>query len=471
MQPYPPLGSLYAVSFLRNKGYAVEFFDAMLASSESGWLAALEKYQPKYAILFEDNFNYLSKMCLLRMRHAAFKMCKMAKEQGCTVIVCGSDATDHAVEYFVEGADFVINGEGEETLGELLDDLSGRTQLGLAGIRGLSRPDGNGAARRTEPRPVMADLDVMPFPAWDKVDIARYRGIWLKRHGRFSINMATTRGCPYHCNWCAKPIWGQRYNSRSPQNVVEELGWLKDLYQPDHIWFADDIMGIKPGWVQEFADLVEKRGVRTPFKSLNRPDLLLKSDTIPALKRAGCEVCWMGAESGSQKILDAMEKGTTVGQIYGARRRLQDVGIKVGFFLQFGYPGETWDDIEKTIQMVKDCKPDDIGISVSYPLPGTKFYERVKNELGDKQNWEDSDDLAMLYQGPYPTEFYRKLHKILHKEFRRRLALQELSGVLYKPWQIGRKDLRHFGRTVLNSVTLPFDQQSLRRLERQSRIS
>ena len=233
-------------------------------------------------------------------------------------------------------------------------------------------------------------MDSLPRPAWDLVDVEQYRNAWLDRHGYYSMNMVTTRGCPYHCNWCAKPIWGQRYNSRSPEAVAAELKWLKETYHPDHIWFVDDIMGLKPGWMRRFADEIERLDAHVPFKCLSRVDLLLRDGDIDALRRAGCQIVWVGAESGSQKILDAMEKGTKVEQIYEASRRLHAAGVKVAFFLQFGYPGETREDIELTLQMVRDCQPDDIGMSVSYPLPGTKFYDRVHDELGAKQNWQDS---------------------------------------------------------------------------------
>ena len=187
---------------------------------------------------------------------------------------------------------------------------------------------------------MLTGIDELPFPAWDLVDVERYRHIWLERHGYYSMNMVTTRGCPYHCNWCAKPIWGQRYNARSPQSVAAEMRWLQDTYAPDHVWFADDIMGLKPGWWPDFAAEVAAQGVKLPFKCLSRADLIVRQvDNVPALKRAGCDIVWLGAESGSQKILDAMEKGTTVAQIREAARQLQAAGVKVGFFLQFGYPG------------------------------------------------------------------------------------------------------------------------------------
>ena len=428
MQPYPPLGTLYAASWLRQHGYEVALFDAMLAESEDEWGSALDQYKPPYAIIYEDNFNYLSKMCLLRMREAAFKMIEMAKMRGCTVILCGADATDHSSEYLEKGADYCILGEGEESLLELLNQLSTGKEAGnLVGV----------ASRFTlhvSRRPDITDLNRLSFPAWDLVDIEKYRSIWLKRHGYFSMNMVTTRGCPYHCNWCAKPIWGQRYNSRSPENVVAEMKWLKENFAPDHIWFADDILGLKPNWIEKFAALLHEADAVIPFKCLQRADLV-NEKTAAALAKAGCKTVWLGAESGSQKILDAMDKGDSVDDIYNAARLLRVNGIDVGFFLQFGYPGEMWEDVQKTLKMVRECAPDDIGISVSYPLPGTKFFERVKLELGEKRNWVDSDDLAMLYRGPFPTEFYRILHGRVHYEFRTWKVVRHpsLKGLLNIP--------------------------------------
>ena len=447
MQPYPPLGTLYAASWLRQHGYEVALFDAMLAESEAEWAVALDEHKPQYAIIYEDNFNYLSKMCLLRMREAAFKMIQLAKTRGCTVILCGADATDHYTEYFEHGADYCLLGEGEETLLELLDQLERKREAGFASILGLAyQPPVSNLQLEIEPhkstivnrrRPDITNLDKLPFPAWDLVDVEKYRAIWMKRRGYFSMNMVTTRGCPYHCNWCAKPIWGQRYNSRSPENVVAEMKWLKETYQPDHIWFADDILGLKPNWIEKFASSLQQADAVIPFKCLQRADLV-NEKTASALAKAGCKTVWLGAESGSQKILDAMDKGDTVHDIYRAAELLHKNKIEVGFFLQFGYPGETWEDVQKTLKMVRECAPDDIGISVSYPLPGTKFYERVKLELGEKQNWVDSEDLAMLYRGPFPTEFYRILHGRIHYEFRAWKALRRpsLKGLVSAPRNI-----------------------------------
>jgi radical SAM superfamily enzyme YgiQ (UPF0313 family) len=468
MQPYPPLGTLYAASYLRERGCAVALFDAMLADSEQQWAQALERERPRFAVLFEDNFNYLSKMCLGRMRQAALTMIDLARARGCTILVCGSDASDHPQIYLARGADFVIFGAGEATLGELIDRLSGRSAAPLESILGLKflDPAGGGRLVSTRPRPDIRELDRLPFPAWDLVDTERYRRIWRERHGTYSMNMVTTRGCPYHCNWCAKPIWGQRYNARSPENVVAELAWLKENYRPDHIWFADDILGLKPGWLVQFADLVAAQRLQVPFKCLSRADLLLREGEVEALRRAGCQSVWVGAESGSQKILDAMEKGTRVEQIHAATRRLRQAGIRVGFFLQFGYPGEDRSDIEKTLQLVRACRPDDIGMSVSYPLPGTKFYQAVREQLGAKQNWVDSEDLDMLYRGPFTASFYRQLYTVLHGEFRARKAWAEVGPALRRPPSLRPRHLRRIAAAAYHAAALPLGRLRLARLAR-----
>jgi radical SAM superfamily enzyme YgiQ (UPF0313 family) len=464
-QPYPPLGTLYAAALLRQNGYHVHLFDAMLAEGPHEWRRAVETTAPQVAVIYEDNFNYLSKMSLLRMREAAFEMISIARDASCKVIVSGADMTDHPERYLTMGADYVLLGEGEITLLDLLAVL--HTSLSPAAsalneIPGLAYTAADNNVVRTSPRPVIRDLDALPMAAWDLVDIAKYRSVW-KRHGHFSMNMVTTRGCPFHCNWCAKPIWGQKYHSRSPLNVVLEMKYLKQHFRPDHIWFMDDIMGIRDLWIEEFADYLDAHQAHIPFKSLNRADLLLRGKTIPALKRAGADIVWIGAESGSQKILDAMDKGTQVEQIHEAARKLKEHGIKVAFFLQFGYPGETRDDIEKTLQMVRDLMPDDIGISVSYPLPGTPFYERVRGELA-RQNWYDSQDLAMLYRGPFVTDFYRTLHTYVHKDYRSLKAFRLLKDLLRQRSVPQAAQLRAIGAGVYHRATMPFTRRRLDQL-------
>ncbi len=465
MMPYPPLGTLYAAAVLRERGYSVALFDSMLAEKAADIESAIRKFRPRLVAIYDDDFNYLSKMCLGKMRGAAFTMIEIARSHGCRVVVHGSDATDHAVAYLRHGADEVILGEGEQTLREVADwRLRGIGDR--AAITGLTYFEGDGL-RATPRREPLENLDLLPLPAWDLVDMDTYRRRWRRRHGYHSINVVTTRGCPFHCNWCAKPIYGQAYHARSPRNVYDEMQFLHREVQPDHIWFCDDIFGLKPGWIQEFADEVRRGGTIIPFKCQARVDLLLKGDTIEQLARAGCANVWVGAESGSQKILDAMEKGTTLPQIMEATARLKLAGVKVGFFLQFGYPGETREDIESTLDMVRRCRPDDIGVSVSYPLPGTRFYERVRQQLGDKQNWTDSEDLAMMFQGSYPPDFYRVLHTVAHKRLRAWQAKDIAAGMFRGRHWIPRAGLRRLLSGGYHSLTLPLVERRLQALEEQ----
>ena len=415
MQPYPPLGTLYAAALLRDRGYTVTLFDSMLENPEENFPQVLARTQPRIVAIYEDNFNFLSKMCLSRMRQVAFGMIDAAAAFGATVVVNGSDASDHCNDYLERGAHYVLLGEAEWTLLELVEMLcNGSAQAGeIPGLAYFGRP--GSLIVRTARRAVMRSLDLLPFPARDLSDIPRYKTAWQKAHGFFALNIVASRGCPYQCNWCAKPIYGNSFNVRSPACVATEMLELRDRFGADYLWFADDLFGIRKEWVQEFADQVQDKRAMVPFKMQSRVDLM-HEETVLALARAGCVEVWMGVESGSQKILDAMDKGTRVDQIVQASERLQAAGIRACYFLQFGYPGETWIDIEQTIDLVRQTRPDDIGVSVSYPLPGTVFYERVSRHLGVKTHWDDSDDLSMMFTGTYTSEFYHALHDALHAE-------------------------------------------------------
>ena len=424
--PFLPLGTIYAASVLRENNYNVSLFDVGLKENPNEIKHILETQKPHFLIIYDDCFNYLTKMCLTTMREACFEMIRLGKEQGCTVIISSSDSTDHSEKYLDNGADFIIAGEGEETLLELVNSIKNETNLNPSEINGIIFRE-NDALIKTKKRIVLKDLDELPMPSWDLIDIDSYKNIWKNSKQSFALNLATTRGCPYHCNWCAKPIYGQRYNSHSPKRVVEMIAYLSKNYQVNRFWMCDDIFGLKPKWVQEFRDLLKKEDLEISYYIQSRADLLLKEDTIEALAESGLEEVWIGAESGSQKILDAMDKGTTIAQIEESTKLLQSKGVKVSFFIQYGYIGETEKNIHETINLIKRLKPDNIGVSVSYPLPETPFYEKVKDQLTDKTNWKDSDDLAMLFKGTFNQHYYRKLQRYTHKVFRKSQGLNYLK--------------------------------------------
>lgn len=423
-KPYPPLATIQVAAYARNEGFEVELFDVNFVQNPTEIKIALDTFEPEVLVLYDDDFNYLTKMCLTNMRDAAFVMIKEAKKRGIHVIVSSSDSTDHFQKYLENGADEILMGEGDETLLDLLKHIrNGENTDEIAGIAFKKESE----IVQTKKRKIITELDLLPIPAWDLIDIKQYQNAW-KKHGVFSINIATTRGCPFKCNWCAKPIYGMRYNSRSPHHVVAEIKFIKSLFDFDHIWFADDIFGLKPNWVQEFNQELKNEGLTISYTIQSRADLLLKDDTIDVLVHSGLKEVWIGAESGSQKILDAMDKGTTLDQIKTSTRLLQAKGVSVAYFLQFGYPNEDRIDISKTIDMVKNNKPDNIGISVSYPLPGTLFYEQVKSQLDIKANWKDSDDLDLLFVGTFSPNYYKILQRYVHHWFRLRQGISKIKN-------------------------------------------
>lgn len=414
MQPYMPLGTLYAAAALRGHGFSVIAFDSILEAPSTRFVEMLAAHRPNIVAVYEDDFNFLSKMCLSRMREVAWEIAKAAHAVGAVTIAHGSDSTDHPALFLQNGFDYVLCGEAEETLVQLCASVLHAQET--PEIDGLVKLDHDGQTVRSSQRfsknPAWSELSL---PARDLIDMEPYRATWLAAHGYFSANMVSSRGCPYRCNWCAKPISGNRFHVRPAAAVAEEMRLLKMEAGVDHIWFGDDIFALNHHWVEEFAAEVTKRNAAIPFKIQSRADLM-SEQTVRHLKTAGCAEVWMGVESGSQTILDAMDKGLSLHSVIAARGLLKEAGIRACFFLQLGYPGETWTELQETITFVRETRPDDIGISFSYPLPGTVFYERVQTELGQKRNWIDSDDLCIMFKAAYKTDFYRAVRDALHAE-------------------------------------------------------
>jgi len=437
MKPYPPLSTLLAASLLRANGHAVALFDATFAQGVEAFAAALDAAAPSVVVLMEDNFNFLTKMCTTTRRDGALAMIRAASAHGCRVAVNGPDVSDNPALYLAAGADAVVLGEGEMGVLEVVERWT-QGELALDAVPGLILL-GTDRTRLTAPRRALQDLDQLPHPAWDLIDVAAYRQAWTVAHGEFSWNMATSRGCPYACNWCAKPTFGRRYTVRSPRDVVAEMARLKAEVAPGHLWFTDDIFGLDVDWICAFAEGVARTDAAIPFSMQSRVNLMTER-AVAALAAAGAREVWLGVETGSQKILDAMDKATTVEAARGATRILKAQGVKACWFIQLGYPGETWEDLLATRDLIRQSAPDEIGVSVAYPLPGTEFHERVRAQLGRQRNWKDTGDLAMLFQGTYDTAFYREARDLLHREVDTRrpddaawLALEQRSHLHRSP--------------------------------------
>jgi len=415
-KPYPPLASITLVSWLKQElGIDAVFHDVMFDRDTNGLIEAIRREKPDVFILYDDDFNFLTKMCLQNMREAIYEVMQNVEKPG-LFFAHGSDASDQADEYLRAGFDVIVNRNAEKTIVELLSALKADGKLpDLNSVDGINFLHENELISRPQIRKNLP-LENAPQPAWHSISIEPYRQMWQASQGYFSLNVSTSHGCPFRCNWCAKPLYGRTYKSIVPERVAEEFRVLQHDLKADMLWITDDIFALQKGWLGELATYLDAKNVHISYKCQNRADLITE-ELAADLQRTGCKEVWLGVESGSQKILDAMDKDETVETIKTANRILKRHGIEVGFFLQYGYTGEDYADIQKTLQLVRECLPEHIGISVSYPLKDTPFYERVAEQMGEKKNWSDSGDLAMMFTGKYHPDFYRALHQYTHHYF------------------------------------------------------
>ena len=394
MKPYPPLGILYLSAYLKRGGFGVEVFDATFQDFED-FEQTLERVRPRIVGLYA---NIITRDNVLRLT-------RIAKDSGVEfVVVGGPDAAEWCDTYFRAGVDIIGTNEGERTLEQLIPWLQEKGLENLEQVPGIIFAK-DGSSCRTPPRPVIADLDSLPWPDRDVLEMDDYFKAWKSRHGESSVSLITARGCPYHCSWCSAEVFGHSHRQRSPSDVVDEMLMLKERYEPDIMWISDDVLTISRKWSFAFFEEVRRRGAALPFECLSRADLVDR-EILQGLADSGCFRIWYGAESGSQKVLDSMQKGTRVEQVREASRITQELGMQSGFFILLGYPEETTADIRMTIDFLKETRPDVVGTSVAFPIRGTEFYERVADRIIPNDNWSSRNQNKLLFKGRYPRLYY-----------------------------------------------------------------
>lgn len=420
MTPYFPLGLMYLGAVLRRQGYRVEMFDCAFRQDYTEFEQYMARVRPPVVGITS----------LITIRRHALILAEIAHRYGATVILGGPDPTGIPKRYlFHRGSggelpvDIVVFDEGEATIQELAGHLFRRANCPsrLQDIAGLRLRGDLGQVVATAPRPLIADLDALPFPARDLVDFDSYRQAWRKAHGYWSLSLINTRGCPYVCSWCQKAVFGRTYRSRSAANSADELRLIKASYSPDQVRIVDDITGVRRQWIPRWRDEVLARDAVLPFECLTRVNLATE-EMLSALKEMGCKKIYFGAESGSQKVLDAMNKGATVPQIYRAAGLCKRLQIDTYFFMMVGYPGETWPDLQLSVKMLRETLPDALSTTLAYPLPGTKFYEQVRDRLAFEADWTldweyTAENRLLFERGQYNTLFYRWVMKWFTKEW------------------------------------------------------
>jgi radical SAM superfamily enzyme YgiQ (UPF0313 family) len=395
MKPYPPLGLLYLSSHLKARGFDVDVFDSTFRTFEE-YRALLSRTRPPVVGLY----------CNLMTKRSVLRMATAARESGATVVLGGPEPPHYAAEYLAHGTDVVVVGEGERTLEELLPRLRARSDAReLHDVDGLVFRGADGVVR-TRPRALIADLDAQPLPDRDAVDLSPYLRAWRERHGRGSISLTTARGCPYTCRWCSRSVFGETHRRRSPAAVADEVGRILDRYRPDMLWYVDDVFTIHGGWIRQFADEMERRGLRVPFECISRAERIDDS-VADALARLGCFRLWIGSESGSERVLAAMDRRMTAEQVRSATRRLQARGIEVGLFVMLGYESEEEDDLRATVDHLKRTRADTFLTTVAYPIKGTPYYEETASRLALRGEWAARTDRDLVVRGRRTGLYYR----------------------------------------------------------------
>jgi len=406
MKPYPPLGLLYVAAYLRRAaGIAVEVLDTTFSTRDA--LATRLAASPGGVLGVYTN---------LITRSSVLDVVARAKAHGWTVVLGGPEAANYPGEYLAHGADVVVLGEGEETMAELLPALDACGSHRLHGVAGTAFRDETGTVVTNPARPQIKDIDALPWPERDAIDVSRYVDVWRTHHGTGSVNLITARGCPYRCRWCSHAVFGYTHRHRSVVGTADELEFLVQRYRPDMVWYADDVFTINHRWLYEYNIELKRRSLRVPFETISRADRMMKDDVLQALAELGCWRIWIGAESGSQRILDAMERGVTVEQVLFAARAAKRHGIQVGLFLMWGYDGETVDDIAATIDLVKRADPDVFLTTVAYPIKNTPYFSGLGARAGVPMDWATSTDRDHEVRGRYPRELYRHADRWLRQE-------------------------------------------------------
>jgi anaerobic magnesium-protoporphyrin IX monomethyl ester cyclase len=424
MRPHPPLGLLYLSSHLKRKGIRVGVFDATFRTID-GFADTLERERPPLVGIAVN----------LMTKRNALRMIAMAKRRGAKVIIGGPDPPHHADAYLAAGADVVVIGEGEQTLEELIATMHSRASArgsskhvadsDLSKIHGIVFKAADGSIVRTPPRALLPDLDAQPYPDRDAIDLHSYLNAWRERHGVGTVSLITARGCPYTCTWCSRSVFGETHRRRSVSNVADEVEGIVDRYDPERLWYADDVFAIHHHWTISYAKELERRKIRLPFECISRAERI-DDDVAAALASLGCFRVWIGSESGSQRILDAMKRKVSVDQVQDTAARLRRHGIEVGMFIMLGYDGEQMADLRATVDHLKHTSPDVFLTTVSYPIKGTPYYDQVADRLAP-QAWTDGTDRDLVVRGRPVRTYY---------DFARRWMTAEVAKDQH--WRRGR---------------------------------
>lgn len=397
MKPYPPLGILYLSAYLDVKKISHEVFDTTFSAKKTFYTYLQEK-QPSILAIY---INLMTKLNVLEI----IQFIRSSKNlQHIKIVLGGPDVRYNKDNLLNYGADFLVIGEGEETFYELVQALQDNTDYNT--ISGIAFKNANGTIQTNSARILRKNLDELPNPNRHKINLQAYFDVWKKYHGYSAMTLSSMRGCPYTCHWCSRGVYGQSYRRRSPISVVEEIKQIIEQYKPDNIWFVDDVFTVSHKWLEEFTTLIEQNNIKLPYECITRADRL-NTEAIQLLKRSGCFRVWIGAESGSQRIIDLMDRRVDVQKVQHMIREAQQAGIQAGTFIMLGYPSETEADIKATLRHLKRSNPEWFTITITYPIKGTELYQEVEAISSVNQlDWSQTTDRDIDFKKPYSKKYY-----------------------------------------------------------------
>lgn len=396
MKPYAPLGILYISAYLERKGFSNEVFDTTFSNMQKMRNYLLE-FKPDVIAIYVNLMTKLNVLEIIKFTKANLNQTK--------IVLGGPEIRYNADDFLNFGADYLVIGEGEETSLELMIALNEKRYDDIKNIPGLGFKNQNNEIVFTTEREKLKEVDSLPFPGRDKINLQLYLNAWKERHGENAISISTMRGCPYTCKWCSRAVYGLSYRRRSPENVCDELEIIQKEYNPDTLWFVDDVFTISHKWLNEFNETLKQRNLKIKFECITRADRM-NEEVIKLLKDAGCFRVWIGAESGSQKVIDLMDRRVDVDQVRQMIKLTQNNGIQAGTFIMLGYPGETEDDIEETIKHLKESNPEYFTITVAYPIKGTELFAEVEAVQTNNFNWDSNSDRDREFKRTYNRKYY-----------------------------------------------------------------
>jgi len=362
------------------------------------------------------------------------------------IILGGPEVRNHKEKFLEYGADVIVFGEGEETMMELVQSFASSSTPGLHSIPGIAFKE-EGTVVVMPERLLIKDVNQLSFPNRKKINLQLYFDVWKQKHGISMVNVNTMRGCPYSCKWCSRAVYGASYRRRNPKLVVDEIEWLKENYRFDMIWFVDDVFTINHRWLREFVQEVNERNMIVPYEIITRSDRV-NTDVLQLLKDSGCARVWIGAESGSQKIIDAMDRRVQVEQVREIIKQVKAFGMEAGTFIMLGYPGENETDIKETLAHLKYSDPDQYTITVAYPIKGTPLYSQVENIFTEALPWESSTDRDIDFKRTYKRAYYSHAVQWINYEMMYNKKKKELKSFFIKLKAIRARSMMWLNKTA-----------------------